>query len=82
MGFGDGPASVAVCIAKQVLLRILLQDSSSILFFADVRIFPNKVGLLLGKTYMTALRMKCELVDNTFRFANRKCPEQVLEASH
>ena len=82
MGFGDGPASVAVCIAKQAPLRILLQDSSAILFFADVRIVPNNVVLLFGKTDMKALRMKCELVDNIFRFANRKCPGQVLEASH
>lgn len=82
MGFGDGPAIAPVCIAKRVPLRILLKDQSSILFFADVRIVANKVGLLFGKTDMKSLRMRCDLENDSFRFANHDCPAQVIDEAH
>lgn len=82
MGFGDGPATVPVFIAKRVPLRILLQDNSSILFFADVRIVNNKVGLLFGKKDMKALRMRCKLESDSFSFVNRECSAQIVDEAH
>lgn len=82
MGFGDGLTSTKVCMAKRFLSQILLQDKYSISFLADAHIVPNMVGLLFGRRDMKASRMQCELVNNTFRFADRKCPAKVLETAH
>jgi hypothetical protein len=54
-GFGDGPQSTLLCVAKAVPFRLWHHDGSTTLYFSDVAISQNDVGLLAGKYYMTAL---------------------------
>jgi hypothetical protein len=54
-GFGDGPQSTLLCVAKAVPFRLRHHDGSTTLYFSDVAIAQNEVGLLAGKCYMAAL---------------------------
>jgi hypothetical protein len=54
-GFGDGPQSTLLCVAKAVPFRLLHHDESTTLYFSDVAIAQNEVELLAGKCDMAAL---------------------------
>jgi hypothetical protein len=54
-GFGDGPQSTLLCVAKAVPFRLRHHDGSTTLYFSDVAIAQNEVGLLAGKCDMAAL---------------------------
>jgi hypothetical protein len=54
-GFGDGPQSTLLCVAKAVSFRLRHHDGSTTLYFSDVAIAQNEVGLLAGKCDMAAL---------------------------
>jgi hypothetical protein len=54
-GFGDGPQSTLLCVAKAVPFRLRHHDGSTTLYFSDVDIGQNEVGLLAGKYDMAAL---------------------------
>jgi hypothetical protein len=54
-GFGDGPQSTLLCVAKAVSFRHQHHDGSATLYFCDVAIAQNEVGLLAGKCNMAAL---------------------------
>jgi hypothetical protein len=42
-GFGDGPQSTLMCVAKAVLFRLRHHDGSTTLYFSDVAIAQNEV---------------------------------------
>jgi hypothetical protein len=48
-GFGDGPQSTLLCVAKAVPFRLQHHDGSTMLYFSDVPIAQNEVGLLARK---------------------------------
>jgi hypothetical protein len=54
-GFGDGPQSILLCVAKAVPFRLRHHDGSTTLYFSNVAIAQNEVGLLAGKCDMAAL---------------------------
>jgi hypothetical protein len=54
-GFGDGPQSTLLCVAKADPFRLRHHDRSTTLYFSDVAIDQNEVGLLAGKCDMAAL---------------------------
>jgi hypothetical protein len=54
-GFGDGPQSTLSCVAKAVPFRLRHHDRSTTLYFSDVAIAQNEVGLLAGECDMAAL---------------------------
>jgi hypothetical protein len=54
-GFGDGSQSALLCVAKAVPFRLRHHDGSATLYFSDVAIAQNEVGLLAGKYDMAAL---------------------------
>jgi hypothetical protein len=54
-GFGNGPQSNLLCVAKAVPFRLRHHDESTTLYFSDVAIAQNEVGLLAGKFNMAAL---------------------------
>jgi hypothetical protein len=54
-GFGDGPQSTILCVAKAVLFRLRHHCGSTTLCFSDMAIAQNEVGLLAGKCDMAAL---------------------------
>jgi hypothetical protein len=54
-GFGDGPQYTLLCVAKAVPFRLRHHDESTSLYFSDVAIAQNEVGLLAGKCNMAAL---------------------------
>jgi hypothetical protein len=54
-GFGDGPQSTLLCVAKAVAFLLRHHDGSTTLYFTDVAIAQNEVGLLAGKYDMAAL---------------------------
>jgi hypothetical protein len=54
-GYGDGPQSTLLCVAKAVPFRLLHHDGSITLYFSDVAIAQSEVGLLAGKYDMAAL---------------------------
>jgi hypothetical protein len=54
-GFGDGPQSTLMCVSKAVSFRLRHHDGSTTLYFSDVAIAQNEVGLLVGKCDMAAL---------------------------
>jgi hypothetical protein len=54
-GFGDGPQSTLLCVAKAVPFRLRHHDGSTALYFSGVAIAQNEVGLLAGKCDMAAL---------------------------
>jgi hypothetical protein len=54
-GFGDRPQSTLLRVAKSVPFRLRHHDGSSTLYFFDVAIDQNEVGLLAGKCDMAAL---------------------------
>jgi hypothetical protein len=47
-GFGDGPQSTYMCVARTVPFRLRYYDGSTTLYFSDVAIAQNEVGLLAG----------------------------------
>jgi hypothetical protein len=53
-GFGDGPHAILMCVAKAVLFRLRHHDGSTTLYFSDVAIAQNEVGLLAGICDMPA----------------------------
>jgi hypothetical protein len=53
-GFGDGSQSTLLCVAKAVPFRLWHHDGSTTLYFSDVAIAQNEVGLLAGKCDMAA----------------------------
>jgi hypothetical protein len=53
--FGDGPQSTLLCVAQAVPFRLRHHDGSTTLYFSDVTIAQNEVGLLAGKCDMAAL---------------------------
>jgi hypothetical protein len=54
-GFGDGPKYTLLCVSKAVPFRLQHHDGSITLYFSDVAIAQNEVGLLAGKCDMAAL---------------------------
>jgi hypothetical protein len=54
-GFGDGLQYTFLCVARAVLFRLRHHDGSTTLYFSDVAIVQNEVGLLAGKCDMAAL---------------------------
>jgi hypothetical protein len=54
-GFGDGPQSTLLCVAKAVPFRLRHHDGSTTLYFSDVVIAQNVVVLLAGKCDIAAL---------------------------
>jgi hypothetical protein len=54
-GFGDGPQSTLLCVARAVPFRLRHHDGSTTLYFSDVANAQNEVGLLAGKCDMAAL---------------------------
>jgi hypothetical protein len=74
-GFGDGPQSTLLCVAKAIPFLVRHHDGSNTLYFSDVAISQNEVVLLAGKCDMAALltdiRMPptlttCRVLHNTF----------------
>jgi hypothetical protein len=53
-GLGDGPQSTLMCVAKAVPFRLRHHDGSTTLYFSDVAIAQNEVGLLAEKCDMAA----------------------------
>jgi hypothetical protein len=53
--FGDGPQFTLMCVAKAVPFRLLHHDESTTLYFSDVAIAQNEVGLLAGKSDIAAM---------------------------
>jgi hypothetical protein len=53
--FGDDPQSTSMCVAKAVPFRLRHHDGSTTLYFSDVSVAKNEVGLLAGKCDMAAL---------------------------
>jgi hypothetical protein len=47
--FEDGPQSTLLCVAKAVPFRLRHHDGSTALYFSDVAIAQNEVGLLAGE---------------------------------
>jgi hypothetical protein len=73
-GFKDGPQSTVMCVAKSAPFRLRHHDVSTTLYFSDVAIAQNEVGLLAGKCDMAALLTDiqmsptlttCRVLDNT-----------------
>jgi hypothetical protein len=60
-GFGDGPQSTLLCVAKAVLFRLRHHDGSTTLYFSDVAIAQNEVGLLAGKCDIAALLVDIQM---------------------
>jgi hypothetical protein len=54
-GFGEGPQSAFLCVAKAVPFRLRHHDGLITLYFSDVDIAQKEVGLLAGKCNMAAL---------------------------
>jgi hypothetical protein len=54
-GFGDGPQSTLLCVAKAVPFRLRHHDGSTTLYSSDFAIAQNEIGLLAGKCDMAAL---------------------------
>jgi hypothetical protein len=54
-GFRDGTQYTLLCVAKAVPFRLRHHDGSTTLYFSDVAIAQNEVGLLAGKCDMAAL---------------------------
>jgi hypothetical protein len=54
-GFGNDPPSTLLCVAKAVPFRLRHHDGSTTLYFSDLAIAQNEVGLLAGKCDMSAL---------------------------
>jgi hypothetical protein len=46
--FGDGPQSTLMCVAKAVPFRLRHHGGSTTLYFSDVAIAQNEVGILAG----------------------------------
>jgi hypothetical protein len=72
--FGDGPQSTLLCVAKAVPFRLRHHDGSTRLYFSDVAIAQNEVGLLAGKcdmaAFLTDIQMSptlsiCRVLHNT-----------------
>jgi hypothetical protein len=53
--FGEGPQSTLLFVAKAVPFRLRHHDGSTTLYFSDVIIAQNEVGLLAGKCDLAAL---------------------------
>jgi hypothetical protein len=73
-GFGDGPQSILLCVAKAVPFRLGHQDGSTTLSFSEVAIAQNEAGLLAGKydmaAFLTNIQMSptlttCSVLHNT-----------------
>jgi hypothetical protein len=62
--FGDGPQSTLMYVAKAVPFRLRHHDGSTTLYFSDVAIAQNEVGLLAGKC---DIGMRHGLCSRTFR---------------
>jgi hypothetical protein len=54
-GFGDGPKSILMLVVKAVPFRPRHHNGSTTLYFSDVAIAQDEVGLLAGKCDMDAL---------------------------
>jgi hypothetical protein len=54
-GFGDGPQSTLMCVPNSVPFRLRHHDGSTKLYYSDIAIAQNEVGLLAGKCDMAAL---------------------------
>jgi hypothetical protein len=54
-GFGDGPQSTLLFVAKAFPFRLRHDEGSTTLYFSDVVIAQNEVGQLAGKCDMAAL---------------------------
>jgi hypothetical protein len=54
-GFGNGPQCTLLCVAKGFPFRLRHLDDSTTLYFSDVSIAQNEVGLLAGKCDMADL---------------------------
>jgi hypothetical protein len=54
-GFGDGPQSTFMCVAKAVPFRLRHHDGPTMLYISDIAISQNEFGLLAGKCDMAAL---------------------------
>jgi hypothetical protein len=54
-GFGDGPQYTLLCVTKAVPFRFRHHYGSTTLYFSDVAIAQNEVGLLAAKCDMAAL---------------------------
>jgi hypothetical protein len=67
-GFGDGPQSTLLCVAKAVPFRLRHHDGSTTLYFSDVAIAQKEVGLLAGKcdmaAFLTDIESQIVLVDS------------------
>jgi hypothetical protein len=81
-GFGDGPQSTLLCVAKAVPFRLRHHDGSTTLYFFDVAITQNEVGLLAGKFDMAALLTDIQMSPtlNTCRVLHNKSPIVLIDS--
>jgi hypothetical protein len=60
-GFADGPQSTRLCVAKAAPFRHRHHDGSTTLYFSDVAIAQNEVGLLAGQCDIAALLTEIQM---------------------
>jgi hypothetical protein len=82
-GFGDGPQSTLLCVAKAGPFRLRHHDGSTALYFSDVAITQNEVGLLAGKCDMAALLTDIQMWPtlNTCRVLHNMSPIVLVGSS-
>jgi hypothetical protein len=75
-GFGDGPQSTRLCVAKSVPIQLRHHDGSTTFYFSDVATAQNEVGLLAGKcdmaSFLTDIQMSPTLI--TIRVLHNTSP--------
>jgi hypothetical protein len=81
-GFGDGPQSTLLCVAKDVPFRLRHHDGSTTLYFSDVAIAKNEVGLLAGKCDMAALLTDIQMSPTltTCRVLHNTSPNELVDS--
>jgi hypothetical protein len=81
-GFGDGPQSTLLCLAKAVPFRLRHHDGSTTLYFSDVAIAQNEVGLLAGKCDMAAFLTDIQISPalTTYRVLDNTSPIVLVDS--
>jgi hypothetical protein len=81
-GFEDGPQYTLLCVAKAVPFRLRHHDGSTTLYFYDVAIAQNEVGLLAGKCDMAALLTNIQMSPTliTYRVLQNTSPIVLVDS--
>jgi hypothetical protein len=81
-GLRDGRQSTLMCVANEVPFRLRHHDGSTTLYFSDVAIAQNEVGLLAGKCDMAALLTDIQISPtlNTCRVLQNTSPIVLVDS--